>query len=184
MDLSKLPKLSKTTQPQGSQDPPQTPPSATPPPSPPLNYAIPPRSPAIGLAEAWISIGLGVFLLFIFPSTIRYLHSPAAFDQNYPITDGNGNTIPYTQSIIFWTDLGVTVFAGALIIEGIVLAIARKIGLVVFAFAVTVASAVFNVIVIVRAEPINGFPIFCGLGVVILGYMALTQWRIISALRQ
>jgi hypothetical protein len=178
MDLSKLPKLSKTGE---SQPPPASPDIPDPVPAP-INRT-PAKSPPMGLAEAWISIGLGILLLIIFPNTIKFISSPDAFQQNNPVTDPSGNTIPYLKSIFFLTDLGITVFAAALIVEGIVLAIARKPGPVIFAFVVTVVAALFNVIVIIRAEPISGFPIVCGLGVLLLGYMALTQWRIITALR-
>jgi hypothetical protein len=195
MDLSKLPKLSRTSenqappssQPLSSEHTPQVPDAELAPVGqPPI--ARPPRDyftggGSIGLAEAWISIALGIFVLFIFPSTIRYVHSPAAFEQNYPVTDEQGNTIPYPKSVIFWTDLGVTVFAVALILEGLALAAARKVGPLWVAFVVTVLAAIFNVIVIAHAFPINGFQPFCGIGVVVLGYMALTQWRLISFLR-
>jgi hypothetical protein len=180
MDISKLPKLSKTSE---SQSPPVTPDSTEPAiPVAKINYAVMPTS--IGWAEAWISIALGVLLLFIFPNTIRYLHSPADFEQNNPVTDAQNNTIHYPQSVFFWTDLGVTVFAAALVLEGIALTAARKVGPLWIAFVVTVLAAIFNVIVIAHAQPIIGFPIFCGVGVVILGYMAFTQWRLISALRK
>jgi len=194
MDLSKLPKLSRTSEGQPPPLQPGSPDNAAqvpdaelaptgPPPAarPPADYFA--GAASIGLAEAWISIALGIFVLFIFPSTIRYIHSPAAFEQNYPVTDEQGNTIPYTKSVIFWTDLGVTVFGVALILEGLALAGARKIGPLLVAFVVTVLAAIFNVIVIAHAYPINGFQPFCGIGVVVLGYMALTQWRLISALR-
>jgi hypothetical protein len=178
MDLSKLPKLSKTAQ--------------SPPPSRQTESAFPPLDserkipipPAIGLAEAWISIALGVLLLFIFPNTLSYVHSPAVFEQNNSVTDAQGNTIPYTKSAYFWTDLGVTVFAIVLIVEGIVLAAARKIAPLIFAFFLTSLAAAFNVVVIAHAYPLIGFPIFCGIAVVVLGYMALTQWRLIATLRQ
>ena len=92
MDLSKLPKLSKTTQSRPASEP-------TEPAPPPLDYErrIP---PAIGLAEAWISIALGVLLLFIYPNTLSYIHSPAAFEQNITSTDAQGNTIHYLQAPI------------------------------------------------------------------------------------
>jgi hypothetical protein len=148
-----------------------------------LNY-IATGVESIGLAEAWISIGLGLLLLLIFPATISYLRSPAAFQQNNPVTDAQGNPLPYIKSVFFWRDLGVTVFALALILEGIALAGARKVTPIMIAFAVTVVAAIFNVGVIIYAEPIIGFPIFSGVGVVILGYMALTQWRLINMLRR
>jgi hypothetical protein len=71
-----------------------------------------------------------------------------------------------------------------LVLEGIVLAAARKIGPLRIAFAVTVLAAIFNVFMIVHAQPVIGFPMICGVGVVVLGYMALTQWRLIAALRE
>jgi hypothetical protein len=179
MDISKLPKLSKTSE---NQPPPVQPDSTEPsPPMAQINFAVLPSS--IGLAEAWISIALGVLLLFIFPNTLRYIHSPADFEQNNPVTDAQNNPIHYPQSAFFWQDLGVTVFAGALILEGIALAAARKIGPIWVAFVVTVLAGIFNVIVIAHVQPILGFPIFCGVGVVILGYMAFTQWRLITVLR-
>ena len=74
-------------------------------------------------------------------------------------------------------------FCRALILEGIALAAARKIGPLWIAFLVTVLAAIFNVIVIAHVQSLIGFPIFCGVGVVVLGYMAFTQWRLISVLR-
>ena len=69
--------------------------------------------------------------------------------------------------------------------EGIVLAAARKIAPLLFAFCLTVLATLFNVAVIVHAYPlIGGFPVVCGIGVAVLGYMALTQWRLIGTLRQ
>lgn len=184
MDISKLPKLSKTSE---AQSPPAAPDEADtstpafPPAAPVVIYKTAPGS--IGLAEAWISIGLGILLLFIFPNTISYFRSPAAFEQNNPITDPQGNTIPYLKSVIFLGDLGVTVFAAALILEGIALVAVRKIGPLWIAFAVTMLAVIFNLFVIARIYPLNGLPLINGVGVVVLGYMALTQWRLISALR-
>jgi len=108
-----------------------------------------------------------------------------AFQQENPVTDAQGNSIAYTQSVFFWSDLGITVFAGALLIEGIVLAAARKVGPLYFALVLTVLAAIFNVF----AEwyyysIIKQFHIVCAVGVVVLGYMAMTQWRLIAALRK
>ena len=176
VDLSKLPKLSKTGQSQPGSE--QTEPARLPP-----DHGIK-ILPSVGLAEAWISIALGVLLLFIFPNTLSYVHSPAVFEQNNSVTDAQGNTIPYPKSAYFWTDLGVTVFAVALIVEGIVLAAARRIAPLIFAFLLTSLAAAFNVVVIAHAYPLIGFPAVCGIGVAVLGYMAMTQWRLIGILRQ
>ncbi len=69
--------------------------------SPPTLDDMPAKSPAMGLAEAWISIGLGILLLFIFPNTLQATLFSGGFEQNNPVTDPNGNTIPYLQSIFF-----------------------------------------------------------------------------------
>jgi hypothetical protein len=180
MDFSKLPKLSKT----GEAQPPAADPTNADIQNPmpiPAEQARP-AQPAVGMAEAWISIAIGVLLLLVFPSTIKYIHSPADFEQNYPVYDAQNNQIPYAKSAFFWSDLGITVFALALIVEGIILGIARKVGPLYFAFWVTVMAAVFNVGVIVHVYPIVGFHIICGVGVAVLVYMAMTQWRLIRIL--
>ncbi|MGD0462001.1 MAG: hypothetical protein ABSB74_05900 [Tepidisphaeraceae bacterium] len=177
MDLSKLPKLSNTRETPQVAGAPETIESSSS-----ERPAVAP--PSIGLAEAWISIALGLLLLFVFPNTMRYLHSPAGFQQDNPVTDAQGNTIPYLKSIFFWTDLGVSVFAMALILEGVILAAARKVVPLAFAFCVTATAAVFNAVVIVHAYSVIGFPVVCGVGVAVLVYMAMTQWRLIRVLRQ
>jgi hypothetical protein len=185
MDFSKLPKLSKTAENQPAPDEAAEPTEAVPPELPPVvQFPVTASLVSIGWAEAWISIALGVLILFIFPNTIHYAMSHAEFDANNSVTDGNGNTIPYSSSGFFWSDLGVTIFAAAMILEGIALAAARKVRPLWAAFGLTVAAAVFNVWVIAHTQALTGFPIFCGVGVVILGYMAFTQWRLISALSQ
>ena len=100
------------------------------------------------------------------------------------MTDAQGNAISYPKSVFFLEDLGVTVFAAALLLEGIALVAVRKIGPLWIAFAVTLAATLFNIVVIARVYPVNGFQLINGVGVVILGYMALTQWRLISVLRK
>jgi hypothetical protein len=187
MDISKLPKMSKTVE----NQPPADDAGSSPPAMSPGYRAVSEeeyrrlKAVEIGFAEAWISIGLGLILLFVFPNTIKYTFSPAAFQQDHPVVDPQGNTIPYLQTVIFLGDLGITVFAGALIIEGIVLAAARKAGPLYFAFALTVLAAIFNVFATWRYYSILGeLPIVCAVGVVVLGYMAMTQWRLITALRR
>jgi hypothetical protein len=183
MDLSKLPKLSNT----GATQPPPTaatPMQAEPPLANVVEVRYVPASSSIGFAEAWISIAIGLLLLFIFPNTIHFVFSPASFNQNNPVTDGQGNTISYVQSGFFWTDLGATVFAAALILEGIALAALRKPALLWIALGVTVAAGLFNVGVIIHVQALTGFPIICGAGVAVLGYMAFTQWRLIAALKK
>jgi hypothetical protein len=185
MDLSKLPKLSRTDKPQdeGANDPEEAPQdlatTAGAAPAPNAQAAQKQVAP-MGLAEAWISIAIGVILLLVFPNTLHFLTNPTAFQQNNPVTDGNGNAIPYLQSVFFWSDLGVTVFAATLVIEGIVLASTALRPLLMPVFVLTLAAAVFNVFVILHVYDAMGLPVVCALGVAVLVYMAITQWRIIQ----
>jgi len=173
MDLSKLPKLSQTPAP-----PPEspTPPQQTPPPR------VVPVVVMPGLADAWFSIAIGVIVLFIFPHTFQYLHAPAAFQQNNPVTDSQGNTIPYVQSEIFWADLGMTVFGIVLLIEGIAQIVARRRPVLLTVFFLTAAAGLFNLYVVIRTYDLIGFQVFCAVAVAICGYMALSQWSIATVL--
>jgi hypothetical protein len=191
MDISKLPKLSGSNVPPPPGDVPIAPPVVQQPVAPALEqqlvvpeYSRQAGGGSIGLAEAWISLALGVLLLFINPGTIQYLHSPTDFAQNYPVNDAQGNPISYVHSAFFWSDLGVTVFAAALILEGIAMAFLRRSGLLWISFSIAVVGAVFNIYVIIRTHGLIDFPLLCGLGVAVLGYMAITQWRLIQALRK
>ena len=179
MDLSKLPKLSKTDEPPPREDPPLP---GAPEGIPLTSFQYKESLP--GLAEGWISIALGVILLFMFPNTISYVRSPAAFEQANPVTDAQGNSMRYVQTAFFWTDLGMTIFSGVLIVEGVLLAFLRKSGPIYIAFGLTVAAALFNLLVTIHVYSLIGFPIYCALAVAVAGYMALTQWRLIEILRR
>jgi hypothetical protein len=174
MDLSKLPKLSQTPSP-----PPE---SATPPPQQPPTQQVVPVVVMPGLADAWFSIAIGLIVLFLFPHTFQYLHAPAAFQQNNPVTDSQGNTIPYVQSEIFWADLGMTVFGIVLLIEGIAQIVALRRRVLLTVFFLTAAAGVFNLYVVIRTYDLIGFQVFCAVAVAICGYMALSQWSIASVL--
>ena len=73
------------------------------------------RAPGAG-ADTWISIAMGVILLFLFPHLIQFLVHPGttAFDA----TDNQtGAVIPYAHSAFIWPDIGVTFFCLLLIVE-------------------------------------------------------------------
>jgi hypothetical protein len=181
MDLSKLPKLSK------SQPPPDAPATANPGVPIPSDVAesrnIAARTvPLTGLAEGWISVALGIILLLLYPNTIKYLHSRETFEQTNPITDGQGNPLHYTKSAFFWSDLGVTFFALVLIVEGIVLAFARRRGLVLATFALTVFGGIFNLGAVIYVYSLIGLPIVCALAIAVCGYMAIVQWSLFVSL--
>jgi hypothetical protein len=189
MDLSKLPKLSNTDKPPEEENPPPESERAQAVARMAMGYRL--DEPLPGLAEAWISIALGLILLFCFPNTISYLRAPSAFEQANPILDGDGNPIlnkqgqpmHYWQSAPFWADLGITAFASVLVVEGILLAFTKKSRLILLAFGLTVAAGMLNLFVVIHTYNIILFPTFCALAVAVSGYMAMTQWRLIQMLR-
>jgi hypothetical protein len=134
------------------------------------------------LAEAWFSIAIGLIVLFVFPSTFEYLHSPAQFEQKNPVTDPQNNPIPYIHSEFFWSNLGMTVFGVVLLIEGITLLVALRRPVVLTLSALTAAAGLFNLYVVIRTYDVIGFQLFCAIAVAISGYMALSQLSIAKAL--
>jgi len=142
----------------------------------------PPDVSHLGLAEAWFSIAIGLIVLFVFPYTIQYLLSPAAFEKNHSFTDAQLNPIHYTHTEVFWADLGMTVFGVALLIEGLALLLPLRRASIAAVLVLTSAAGIFNLYVVIRTYNILGFQLFCALAVAISGYMALTQWRLMRAL--
>jgi hypothetical protein len=211
MDISKLPRLSQTSQPAGDAPPPDTaagPPVAQAPtswctrchaPNPPgtrycgncgaelrtgaVDYA---RSvePGAG-AEAWVSIAVGAILLFMAPNFIRYLLSPGKFDQKMQYFDATGAPLAYTKTVFFWGDLSLTLFAFVLIVEGLVIAFGRRPLLVLGAFILTITATTMNLFYVGWMMSTGyGFQIMSGLAVAFGVYIALYQWRLWNTLRR
>jgi hypothetical protein len=187
MDMSKLPRMS------------QTPP---PPPSPAQTQADEPAraargvaaapvdygayEPAPSVAEAWISIAIGLILLFIYPYFWQWLISLVS---NYkppflPITDMNtGAAIPYPQSIFFFSNLCIFAFALVLIVDGLILFTRRR-GLLMFAFWFTALTAAMNFFCIANETMQGrGFPIASALAFAFGVYIAIFQWKLLQSMR-
>src|SRR5262245_32114484 len=168
MDLSKLPKLSQTPsqteQPAPEQSPAQEPDfckqcglplrkgarfcDACGSPTGALDYGT--QRPAPGTAaDAWISIALGVILLFIGPRLIQYLLSPSTFPQKWSFSDPTGAPLAYTQTVFFWGDIALTSFALVLIVEGIALMLGRRAWVVGGAFVLTTSVTFLNLIYVI-----------------------------------
>lgn len=161
-----------------------------------------PRAPAIA-AEVWISVVVGILLLIIWPTTLEYaahqvLHTPfapyptfdASGDQIYdankkPImadyaTLTDGAKIPYRQTSPainpnFWSDLAVTLFAVALILEGVALVLSRKPLVVLFALLVTMAATVFNLGYFLATFRTYGLAPVSAVAIILGGYMTIYQ---------
>ena len=195
MDFSKLPRLSKTRTPEGTADaPPGDGPAGDPPPAPvaardPMSHrrdeSYAPLATGRG-PEAWISIGVGLIFLFVFPHfTQWWVH--VVFHTKTPlpfsVTDAAGDEIPYPKSDFFFNDLAIASFAYALLIEGVALILAgrNRPGIVLFALAVTTAAVALNAWYAISSFG-DGFPIVSAIAVVFGGYMMWFQWNLAKEL--
>lgn len=185
MDLSKLPRMSETP-------PPPSPVHEPDPHSPaahPGNVYDTPRVGG-GFAEGWISIAIGVILLFAYPYTWQWLLSLASGYRApfLPITLYDPNTgvtteISYTQSTFFFGHLCVFAFALVLIFDGLIL-FTRRTSLMTIAFAVTIVATFMNFIYLIQSTMSGaGFQIIPALAVAFGIYIALHQWRLIAMMR-
>jgi hypothetical protein len=182
MDLSKLPKLSKTTEAErpAAQQPPTT--AA----EPPLAH-LPPALPAQavltgGWGEAWLSIGIGIFLLFFQPRFLQWLSSSifhTHFNEFHDL-DSN-NIVPYQTLPEFWSDLGLTLFGVVLLLDGLLMFTRRR-SLCWFALGLTTASTVLNLVWCVGSFSEYGFAPISFLAVVFGVFMAAAQWRMLRSL--
>jgi hypothetical protein len=195
MDLSKLPRLSKTAAPPPAAAE-ETPPAAIAStasqqtvPCPLCNAPLRPgarfcdtcgaqlvRNPQMnigsGIAEGWLSIAIAALLLFLFPNFLRYL----AHSQNMPtFTDADGNPLSYAQSAFIWSDIGVTLFCAVLLLDAAVMLFVRKRILLHLAFALSVLTALFNIGVIIHVTKLAGFPVQCAIAVAFAIYLAIVQ---------
>lgn len=172
MDMSKLPKLSETPKPPDNSTPP---PSPERPPSPrPVEYAheIP---PSVG-AEAWISIAIGIVVLLM---TSRFFTSASGTT----FSDAQGLPLRYSQTVFFIHDLGLVIFGFALVLDGVLLFVARP-WAVMLGLAIAVVAALANVYTIVRSSQLNmGFQIMPALAFVFAVYIAIHQWKVLQLLK-
>jgi hypothetical protein len=188
MDMSKLPRLSKTETPAPSNEPSsELPPVA----ADPLSYGRGgsyARVPTGRGPEAWISIGVGLILLFAYPHfTQWWIHTvfhTKTLPSFLPITlGGDGPEIPYPKSDFFFNDLSIASFAYALIVEGIALVLAGrdKPGIVLFALLVTVVAVALNAWYLISSFG-DGFALVSAIAILFGGYMIWFQWTLAKEL--
>lgn len=195
MDISKLPRLSKTegqapgTEPQAGETGPPPPPAAPPQAVAPIAYAhaLPPEPIGAG-PEAWISIGIGLIFVFAFPHFTQWWIHQAFHTKTpsfLPITDSNGAQVPYPQSIFFLSDLAVALFAYALVVDGIALLLWRRAGMLAVAILITAAAVALNAYYIGRSFlDDSGFPVISAVAVVFGGYMLWYQSKVFAGVRR
>ena len=180
MDLSKLPRLSNTPTPPPD---PASPSPAEPAPTPVENIpAQRPPVPGTG-AEAWISLAVGALLLLIFPRFLQWASSRLFHTHFNEFLDPSGKVVPYTTLPEFWSDLGPTLFALVLIVDGLILAFARRPAAVWAAFLFNLAATAFNLIWLLYSFNRYGLPIISAMAVAFGIYIAIFQWGLIQSSR-
>jgi hypothetical protein len=132
-------------------------------------------------AEVWISVALGVILIFLAPRIWQYYFAPGKFTWTF--NDPAGNPLPYTKTEFFWADLGLAAFAVVLVVEGLALLLARKAVVVTAALALTVLATVLNLYVLGRTYGAVGFQIMNALAAAFGVYIAIYQYSLLQALR-
>ena len=184
MDLSKLPRMSQTPAP----PPPAADDPAAPPP--PIATAAAAHVPEYGyepstgpMAEAWISLAIGVILLLMFFRPIEYLlTSKQSFEQRYTFSNADGSPLTYTQTVFFFGDVAIVSFALVLIIDGLIL-FTRKPKLIAAALAFTVITVLLNLAYVVRMMNGYGLQFASALAVAFGVYIAIFQWKLLQSLR-
>jgi hypothetical protein len=182
MDLSKLPKFSNSS-PTPSSDP--TPPaSADAIPADPVNHASNPYSPAPpastgNFAEAWISIGVGIFLFLWQPRFLQWLSSRLFHTSFNEFIDPNGNLVAYQSLPEFWSDLGPTLFALVLVLDGLLL-FSRSRALIRVGFVLTVTTTFFNLVWFAVSYSKYGPAYISFLAFIFGAFMASSQWNMLK----
>ena len=137
--------------------------------------------PTVSLAEAWISIAIGLILMFV-STAGRFLEYLTSSNFSWNFIDPTGAPLPYRQTVFFWGDVAIFAFSLLLIIDGLIL-FTRKPALVTIAFAFTVVTVLMNFFYVVRMMNGYGFQLWSAIAVAFGVYIALFQWRLLQSLR-
>jgi hypothetical protein len=132
-------------------------------------------------AEAWISIALGVILLFLSPRFWQWHLRRASF--TWTSNDAAGNPLPYPQTAFYLADLGLAAFAVVMIVEGIVLLLPRRAVVIIAGLVLTAAAVVINIFALTKTYGVIGFQILNALAVAFGIYMAIFQVTLLQVLR-
>jgi hypothetical protein len=137
-----------------------------------------PHPPFGAWPDAWISIAIGIFLLFWQPRFLQWTSSRIFHTAFNEFLDPSGNVVPYQTLPQFWSDLGPTLFGIVLIVDGLLI-FARKRALVWIALILTVAASGFNLCWFIGSYSKYGFAPISALAVIFGVYIASSQWRML-----
>lgn len=169
----------------------QTPTSAPPhvphPPPHPIAHQPHVATPVPGMvipAEFWISLVIGIIVLFTFPRFSEYVFTRSHPDQfSWKFSDAAGMPLKYPKTAFFYPDMGLTVFGVVMILDALVLLRPRSAPMALLLLILTALSVALNVYAIIEAYSILGFQLYCALAAAYGGYMALYEWKLMQTLR-
>jgi hypothetical protein len=161
--------------------------------------------------EAFLGVAIGIFLMMIAPGGIKYLSAKVTgkpyLPYLHPTDQGvyvdylqyldptTGATSKYTYRDLFdhyWSDMAITAFALSLILEGIVLAVARNKWIILVSGLLIAAATLLNVWYVMasysRVSPITkttyGMPLLSVVAVIFGVVMAGYQFWTFAELRR
>lgn len=138
-------------------------------------------------AEFWLTLVIGIVVLFMskeFIDYLRMMHHPEDFYSAYTIIDtASGSSIPYENSMFFFPQMGVAVFGVILIFDALTLLRPKWSILVFLALILTIGGVGLNIFAVIKAYDLAGFQIINALAVAFGGYIALYQWRLLQLAR-
>jgi hypothetical protein len=137
-------------------------------------------------AEAWMSLVIGVIVLFMFPEFRQFITMHNHLDDFYSlhiITDASGQSVAFEKSAFFYPEMGMTVFGVVLILDALVLLRPRFVMLLWLTLTLTTLCVLLNIFAIIKAYDQAGFMPYNALAVAFGGYIALYDWRLIQTLR-
>lgn len=192
MDLSKLPRMSDTRKAQ-SERPPASDAPAHPPVAQEVSASQHPAAYPGGRVVAvdagpsgWVSLIVGILLVLFWPRLWQWLAHELLSTSFAPYLDPAGNTVSYLSTNDFWSDLGIALYAVALILDGIVLIwISTSRPALWTAFGVLVLAIAFNIgyFIYSLAQGL-GLPMVSVLAVIFGIFMCHQQWQILKGPRR
>jgi hypothetical protein len=192
MDVSKLPRLSKSDPPPDNGTPPgEVPPAQQ---AERLDYARP-LAPDVGFAGTiWISLIVGLLLLYMGQNFAKWGIATlrgGTYRTNVEWTAGQkaGQPVAYweLQGFTALSDAAVFLFGLAMVLEAVALLYVHsrlrgKAGVLTVALVIAVLATVFNLYVAARLFAF-GLPLLPILAVAFGGYIVMYQWKLLQLLR-
>lgn len=136
-------------------------------------------------AEAWISIALGIIVMFISNRPLEYWHSRSHPEQfTWTFQDKDGNPITYPQTAFYLPDVAFLAFAATLVLEGIVMLLARRLPIALMvSFVVILGVVLLNIVAMAKAYSEIGFQFLPALAVAFGVYLAIFQFNLFKSLQ-